>query len=352
MTRIVSYVVQGLSVRLGLVSFAALFLLTACSGGPRPVSSPAGLFGKDQSGFGLMNTSYLLGPGDTVRLTFFLEASIQKEEYRLQPGDVLLLEIHRHEQLNRNLVVRPDGRVTIPFVGDIMAAGRTNRELAAEITVGLQKVYTSPEVTVSVIRFNSYYRQIQEALSNTSGTRQQIDLAVELDGTMHPPLCPRLQVAGRSTDSVEAEIRSYYSKLGGNMGVTVQLMEAKSYLAYVLGEVNRPGIVEMRSPMTVTQILSAAGGYRDTAGLSSVVLVRPNNEFKPVARLLNISNVLSKGDLREDEIVQRFDIIYVPPSLIAELNQVVLMGIRNMLPVQTSAGFSYIWGNQKYFQPF
>ena len=343
MTLMVRRIVKSQSPAIGLVLFLAVFVLTSCSGGPLPVSPPVGKFDQTQVGFALMNNRYLLGPGDNIRLTFFMKVGVTKDEYRLQPGDVLLLEIHRHEELNRNLVVRPDGRVTIPFMGDIMAAGQTNQELAKTISSGLQKAYTAPDVTLSVIRANSYYRETQDALSNTSGTRQRIDLNVEMDGGLRVPLCARIQAAGRSAEWVEQEIEKSYSQMGSNVGVTVQLTEAKSYVAYVMGEVNRPGIVEMRSPMTVTQVLAAAGGYRDTAGLSSVVLIQPDEQFKPVATLLNISDLLAGGDLSKDRIVQRYDIIYVPPSVIAKMNQVVMMGIRNMLPVQTNAGFSYVW---------
>jgi len=53
-------------------------------------------------------------------------------------------------------------------------------------------------------------------------------------------------------------------------------------------------------------------------------------------------------------MVKRYDIIYVPPSLIHSLNQMVLFGIRRMLPIETfsNVGFSYVWGQAEYFRPF
>jgi polysaccharide biosynthesis/export protein len=71
-------------------------------------------------------------------------------DYRLAFGDKLRIEVYREPQLSQSVEVRPDGKITLPLVGDIMAAGTTPRELGDGITERLREYVTTPVVTVIV----------------------------------------------------------------------------------------------------------------------------------------------------------------------------------------------------------
>ena len=71
-------------------------------------------------------------------------------EYRMVPGDKLRIEVYKDSQLSQSLEVRPDGKITLPLIGDIAAAGATPRELASSITERLREYVTTPVVTVIV----------------------------------------------------------------------------------------------------------------------------------------------------------------------------------------------------------
>jgi len=72
-------------------------------------------------------------------------------DYRLVPGDKLRIEVYKDAQLSQSLQVRPDGKITLPLVGDIAAAGRTSNELRDSISTSLQEYITNPVVTVIVV---------------------------------------------------------------------------------------------------------------------------------------------------------------------------------------------------------
>ncbi len=76
-------------------------------------------------------------------------------EYRIGTGDVLQVFVWKEPDLSRELTVRADGRVTVPLVGEMQAAGRTPPELAQEMTKRLEKYINTPEVTVGVLRANA-----------------------------------------------------------------------------------------------------------------------------------------------------------------------------------------------------
>lgn len=74
-------------------------------------------------------------------------------EYRVNPGDELQISVWREDQLQRAVVVLPDGTLSFPLVGRIDAAGRTTREIEDVISAGLSAKYVDgnvPDVTVAV----------------------------------------------------------------------------------------------------------------------------------------------------------------------------------------------------------
>ena len=72
-------------------------------------------------------------------------------DYKLVPGDKLRIEVYKDAQLSQSLQVRPDGKITLPLVGDIPASGKTSSELRDVITNSLKEYNTNPVVTVIVV---------------------------------------------------------------------------------------------------------------------------------------------------------------------------------------------------------
>jgi len=76
-------------------------------------------------------------------------------EYVIGAGDVLHVFIWKEPDLTRNVTVRLDGRITVPLIGDLTAAGRSPASLAAEIRAALGRFISSPNVTVEVNQTSS-----------------------------------------------------------------------------------------------------------------------------------------------------------------------------------------------------
>jgi polysaccharide export outer membrane protein len=73
------------------------------------------------------------------------------DEYRLATGDKLRIEVYKDAQLSQSVQVRPDGKITLPLVGDMEATGRTPIELRDAIAKSLKEYVTNPTVTVIVV---------------------------------------------------------------------------------------------------------------------------------------------------------------------------------------------------------
>jgi polysaccharide export outer membrane protein len=75
--------------------------------------------------------------------------------YKIGPQDVLRVDVWKETEISRAVPVRPDGKISLPLLNDVQAAGLTATELAGNITEGLKKYITSPQVTVTVMEINS-----------------------------------------------------------------------------------------------------------------------------------------------------------------------------------------------------
>ena len=79
----------------------------------------------------------------------------QDLNYIIGAQDVLDISVWKEPELTRTIPVRPDGKISLPLLNDVRAAGLTPNQLAAQITTSLKKFVTDPQVTVIVTQINS-----------------------------------------------------------------------------------------------------------------------------------------------------------------------------------------------------
>ena len=127
--------------------FAVSLLLTSAASaqnaGPAPADGPAA----DPATGSATAAPGVSSPAAPAAVPSVVDTS---KDYRIGPDDVLDIWVFDQRDLIREVQVRPDGKISLPFVNDIVAAGKTTVELRAIITEGLKPFVQSPEVSVSV----------------------------------------------------------------------------------------------------------------------------------------------------------------------------------------------------------
>jgi polysaccharide biosynthesis/export protein len=114
---------------------------------------------------------------------------VDPRTYVIGAEDVLFIRVWREQDFTAQYVVRPDGKITIPLIGDVQAAGLTPERLGEQLKQGLADFINGPDVSVSLLQVNSkkYYitgevarvgefslvvpTRIFDALSNAGGFR-------------------------------------------------------------------------------------------------------------------------------------------------------------------------------------
>ncbi len=248
------------------------------------------------------------------------------EEYRLGKGDEITVDFSGRPEMQAKLVVGPDGRISLPLVGDVMLAEHTRSEAAKAIESAMADYYSNMAVMVTVTKYTSNKVLLLGAVEHPG--------ALTFDGT--PTLLEALTRGGLETGPNKAgqipERCAIYR--GHDQVIWVQLKELiesgntladlrlrrddviyvpnlTEHFVSVLGEVNRPGAIPLTSTSTLASVLAGAGGFSAKVGnMPHIQIVDPSTG---ISRMVSFKDVLNPTKTLEITL-KPGDIIFVPQS--------------------------------------
>ncbi len=286
-------------------------------------------------------SSYKLSPGDTVEVMYHISLTTEAQDYQLGVNDEVNVEFYNHPQLNRTIPIRPDGKITMPIKGDIQAAGIKPATLANNIRDAFSDILNGPIVTVTVNKYSSKINELQRAITNSTRGQAKI-CAVTPDGNIYLPLLQAVKAAGLTFDELRERINKEYSVEFNNLKVSVLVESVVGKRAFVFGEVQKPGVLQITHPITVMQAIAMAGGLMPTGSLENVKLLYWNDQNQAVVKTINLENVMEKVRIEEDSLVPGNSVIFVPMTSIAKADRFVDQYIRQLLLFQGS-NISFTW---------
>jgi polysaccharide export outer membrane protein len=196
---------------------------------------------------------------------------VTEAEYLIQAGDVLEIQSYYDASLREKVTVRPDGRISVVFLGDIVAAGKTPRQLSDELHDGYaRELVAKPDIVVTV-------------------------------------------------DSTVGQV------------------------VYVGGEVKTPTVEEIKGSLTLLQSIVAAGGFLPTANQSQIIIIRAQGGGQFRAYQRNSDLVLNNKS--SDLYLRPHDIIFVPKTRIAQVDQYVDQYVNQIIPRAVVTNFGYTFFN-------
>jgi protein involved in polysaccharide export with SLBB domain len=155
---------------------------------------------------------------------------------------------------------------------------------------------------------------------------------VRPDGRISLPLAPDIQAEGLTPEELASSLRGHYVHELRDPEISVLVRSYSPQKVFVSGEVLRPGAIELNGVKTVLQAVSEAGGFKDSARLKEVLLIRQDASHQIVTLKLDLSAMLQSKPNAEDHLVEASDIVYVPRSHIANVNYWVDAYIRKNIP--------------------
>ena len=167
---------------------------------------------------------------------------------------------------------------------------------------------------------------------------------VRPDGRISLATTGELTVVGLTPSELERIIVEKSSTRLRDPEVTVIVTKLGEQRVYVGGEVARPGYVPLRPDMTLLQAILQSGGFRKTAKLDSVLLMTPGAGGQFSAARVDMEQVVDAG-IPERVRLHPNDVLYVPPTWISDMNDVVDQYVRGLFPALPRVGAGYSLNN-------
>jgi len=146
-------------------------------------------------------------------------------------------------------------------------------------------------------------------------------VTVQPDGYITLEVGGDLKVAGMTVDQLRQAILKKASTRLQDPIATVILKEFQKPYFVVAGEVAQPGKIEMRERVTAIQAIMLAGGMKETAKSSQVVVFRKINSDIAEVKLLNLKTIRRTSDLENDLTLQPGDMVFVPRDKISKIER-------------------------------
>jgi polysaccharide export outer membrane protein len=148
-------------------------------------------------------------------------------------------------------------------------------------------------------------------------------VTVRPDGHVSISLLGDVYVAGKTPGEIAEELRkaalTYYDRNVAD-GIAVQVVEFKSKVVYVFGQVRQPGIKPFGGNDTVLHVLAEAQLNED-AWAEKVVIVRPHEDVNIRQRVtVDVKQMFATGQATQNYVLEEGDVIYVPPTPMAQVN--------------------------------
>jgi polysaccharide export outer membrane protein len=148
---------------------------------------------------------------------------------------------------------------------------------------------------------------------------------VDSDGAIRAPMLGRVQVSGISVQTLETNLTREYAKFFRNPEVSVTVMDYRSQPVTVIGSVNTPGVIQLRRPTRLMEVISEAGGLRADAGDKVLITrqVAPGNasseqgsgdDRKFLSRDIDLRKIIEGTDPSENVLVHPHDLITIPKA--------------------------------------
>ncbi|MBC7906773.1 MAG: polysaccharide biosynthesis/export family protein [Rhodospirillaceae bacterium] len=165
------------------------------------------------------------------------------------------------------------------------------------------------------------------------------EVMVRPDGNISLPLVGEMQAAGRSPTQLEGMLKNSYSRELRQAAITVMVKGFAGQRVYVDGEVGEPQMVNIAGNLSAMQAVASAGGFMESARKGEVLVIRRSGTPQPVVIPLDLNAAISGTDTSQDILLQPYDIVYVPKTAIAEVNQFIDQYFRQNIPIPFGVGY-------------
>lgn len=247
-----------------------------------------------------------------------IPANLPAVDYVVGEGDMLDIAVWGVKDLNFPVKVRPDGKITVPGLGEVVASGKSPSQLQSLLTERLKTLVKNPIVTVTVKEITNskvyvFGSGVKASVHDLSRRTTLLQLLCTLPEVKQADLKNAYLL--REGKKVKADFHRLFVE--GDIQEDLLLQSGDSLFmpllnercVYVVGAVNTPKALEYRQGMKVMEAILESGGFSKFADQNDVVVRRKGGEFEVRAKKL-----FNDGDLTQNIELKAGDYVIVKES--------------------------------------
>lgn len=248
-------------------------------------------------------------------------------EYKIGPKDLLEITVIGFEDLNRRVRVSEEGKISLPYLGEVEVQGLTKSELEKKLVELLKEKYLeNPQVTVVIVEYQSRRIYLIGAVT-TPGPYELLGRLTLLKlisqaGGLTPDAGNEIiimrQLPEGTKTSLKISVEDLILKGDPSLDIPLQPDDVvsipvdKVVQIYVTGQVRTPGALSVRKSNipTLLRAIAQAGGFADRASKGGVIIKRIDELGKEIRIKANVDDII-KGK-KKDIQLQENDVVIVP----------------------------------------
>lgn len=250
------------------------------------------------------------------------------EEYLIGEEDMLHILVWGNPDLSVRVPVKPDGRVSMPLVGEVTAAGLTTAALKETLERELSQFSRAPSVSVIVTEVNSFKVYLmgdgieKKAPSGVVMLRRAtslLQLLAQLGSLKGADLNAAYVLRDRQRLPVDFAALVAGTDLSQDIPLRpndlIVIPETMERRIRVVGAVKTPGLIAFTEGMTALDAVLSAGGFTEFANMNSVLVVRrEGTSVKDIE--VRLKDVVKRGDVRKNILLQPGDLVTVGATVL------------------------------------
>jgi len=281
-----------------------------------PVELGTFSFEQDQMQYELFD-QYRIQPGDVLDVLFQIQTWVKKPNFKVKVDHTVAVKFVHVPELNEEQRVRPDGNISLPYIGEYYVIDKTVSEIQEDLRKRYSRELQNPELYVTIPEFQESIRELKKDLHTAPRGLSRL-VTVRPDGRVTFPMVGEVEVAQRTISDINKLLNGNYQHILPGLHVDLFLQKHAGARIYMVGEVVRPGAYPIDRPISVLQAMSLAEGFTPAARLDSVVVLRRNKD-KLVATRTDMKSLFGFGEKQRLFYLKPDDIVVVPKMRIAQM---------------------------------
>ena len=277
--------------------YAGIFTLSGCAThsehvypGGELIDSSSALFDFTDDQYDPFK-EYRIYPGDLLDVMYQVTSWSETDKFTIAVDHLVSVRFVHAPELNVEQMVRPNGNITLAYLGEVHVVDKTVDELEKYLKKRYSKIFKNPSLYVVVPDFKKHITEFKQDLHTAPRGLSRL-VTVGPDGWVTFPMVGNVSVEGLTINQIDAKLTQLYQSIMPGMNVDIFLEKHRPLNVYVVGEVAKPGAYDITKATPLVQILTLAGTPFYWANLTDVVVMRKRDD-KILATRVNVKSMFT-----------------------------------------------------------